>query len=186
MVTFLYFIAFLLSLFVLCILLISNKKIDTLLVIVGVLVCINNMGRYMIAISETQEMAVWATKLMYIGGIYCPVMFILLIAQLCDLKMPKWLHLLMMTCATVVLGFVLTIGYSPIYYSNIKLGLGGIQLHEENLWPGACSVSVIYDIVRKCIGILYYLCNQKEKQYFRTHCFHTQFRWVYIGSDISH
>lgn len=122
MVTLLYFIAFVMSLFVMCLLLLTNKKIDTLLVIVGVLVCINNMGRYMVAISDTLETAIWATKLMYVGGIYSPVMFIVLIAQLCNLKMPKWLQGLMMVSATAVLGFVMTIGYSPIYYSDVQLG----------------------------------------------------------------
>lgn len=121
MVTLLYFAALVFSVSVMCGILLFNKKIDAIFVSVAALVCINNLGRYLIAVSDTVDMAVLGTKVMYIGGIYCPVAFILLMTQVCKIRMPEWLKSLMMICATVVLGFVMTIGQNSLYYTNLQL-----------------------------------------------------------------
>lgn len=110
MVTLLYFTALVFSVAVMCGILLFNKKINSIFVSVAALVCINNLGRYLIAVSDTLEMAIWSTKVMYIGGVYCPVAFIFLITELCNLKMPEWLKSGLMLCATTILGFVMTIG----------------------------------------------------------------------------
>lgn len=165
MVTLLYFAALVFSVSVMCGILLFNKKIDAIFVSVAALVCINNLGRYLIAVSDTVDMAVLGTKVMYIGGIYCPVAFILLMTQVCKIRMPEWLKSLMMICATVVLGFVMTIGQNSLYYTNL-------QLVQENGASYLCKEYGPTHILYPCYAallwgafVLHHICNQEEKQY---------------------
>ena len=60
MVTWFYFIIFVLSLIMLIRVLVTNKKVDTLILVgIGLLV-INCLGRYMLASSKTLEVAILA------------------------------------------------------------------------------------------------------------------------------
>lgn len=152
MVTLLYFAALIFSVAVLCGILLFNKKIDSIFVSVTALVCINNLGRYLIAISDTTDMAVWSTQVMYIGGVYCPVAFIFLITELCDLKMPEWLKNGLVLCATTILGFVMTIGKSDLYYADVRLGYAdGYNYLDKTYGP----VHMLYPIFMAfCAGVL--------------------------------
>ena len=62
MVTWFYFIVFLLTLIMTGSILLRNKNVDTLLVLFSIVVTINCMGRYMLASAESIEMAIWANK----------------------------------------------------------------------------------------------------------------------------
>ena len=70
MVTWFYFIVFLLALIMTGSILLRNKNVDTLLVLFSLVVTINCMGRYMLASAESIEMAIWANIFLYVGGCY--------------------------------------------------------------------------------------------------------------------
>ena len=49
--------------------LIRNKNADTVFVLFSIAVTINCFGRYMLATSQSLEMAIWANKFLYVGGL---------------------------------------------------------------------------------------------------------------------
>ncbi len=124
MVVWFYFIVFALSLLLALKCLIQNKNIDTLFMLFFCSIIVNCAGRYFLAASEGLEMAIWANKFLYIGGVYTPVLAVLVLARLCDIKIPRILAGFMISFSTIVLGFVLTIGKYDIYYKNVELAHG--------------------------------------------------------------
>lgn len=121
MITLVYFMALMVSVFTLCAILIFNKKIDSLFIGVVALVCTNMLGRYLIATADSMDMAIWATKVMYVGSIYCPVAFLRLTTKLCDIVVPDWIKIGLVSFATVVMSCVSSIGTFPLYYREIQL-----------------------------------------------------------------
>lgn len=124
MVTWFYFIVSLLALVMTGSFLIRNKKVDTLFIMFSILVTINCLGRYMLAVSDHLEMAIWANKFLYVGGCYAPLLTVFVLARLCNQKLSPVIAGLMTLCSTVVMGFVLTIGKLDIYYEHVELASG--------------------------------------------------------------
>lgn len=125
MVTWFYFFVFVLSLTLALKCLIQNKNIDTLFVLFFCAIIINCVGRYWLAASDGLEMALWANKILYVGGVYAPLLALLVLTRLCDITIPRSFVCFMTVYSTIVLCFVMTIGNSGIYYKSVEL------LHEE-------------------------------------------------------
>lgn len=104
--------------------LLRNKKTDNLYVIFCLLVIINSLGRYLLSISDNLGMALTANKLIYVGGCYCPLFIVLALRQLCGIRISKVITGGMTLFSTVMMGFVLTIGHSSIYYKDVQLAEG--------------------------------------------------------------
>ena len=124
MVTLIYFTTFLTSLVMTGSFLIRNKKIDSLFIFFGILTILNSLGRYMVSVSDTMEMAVFSQKVLYIGACYCPVALIMIIFRLCDTKKPAIVKYGFPALATTVLAFVFTIDQNSYYYKSVKLVKG--------------------------------------------------------------
>ena len=124
MVTVFYFIVFALSLIMAGSFLIRNKKVDALFTLFSIFVTINCLGRYLLAVADTLETAIWANKILYLGGVYAPLLTVLVLTRLCNLKMPCILTIVMTCYSTLVMGLVMTIGKSGIYYKHMEVGYG--------------------------------------------------------------
>ena len=124
MVTLIYFTTFLTSLVMTGSFLIRNKKIDSLFIFFGIMTILNSLGRYMVSVSDTMEMAVFSQKVLYIGACYCPVALIMIIFRLCDTKKPAIVKYGFPALATTVLAFVFTIDRNNYYYKSLKLVKG--------------------------------------------------------------
>lgn len=121
MVVLFHFVVLMLSLIMLGSFLLRNKNIDTLFVLFSIMVAINCLGRYMLVTSQTLEMALWATRFLYIGGCYAPMLVVFVLARLCNHKIPLILRIVMITYSTVVMSLVLTVGRTAIYYKSVEL-----------------------------------------------------------------
>lgn len=124
MVTGFYFIVFAFSLIMTGSFLVRNKKVDALFTLFSIFVTLNCFGRYLLAAADTLEMAVWANKILYLGGLYAPLLTMLVLTRLCNLKMPRFLTIAMTCYSTIVMGLVMTIGKSGIYYKHVEMGYG--------------------------------------------------------------
>lgn len=124
MVTGFYFIVFVLALMLTGSFLIRNKSIDTVFVLFSIFVTINCFGRYMLSTSESLQMAIWANKILYVGGCYAPLLSVLVLTRLCNMKIPKILLAAMTIYSTLVMCLVMTIGKYGIYYKNVEMGYG--------------------------------------------------------------
>ena len=124
MVSSLYLLTFLASVVMTGWFLLRNKKTDNLYVIFCLFVIINSLGRYLLSISDNLGMALTANKLIYVGGCYCPLFIVLALRQLCGIRISKVITGGMTLFSTVMMGFVLTIGHSSIYYKDVQLAEG--------------------------------------------------------------
>ena len=101
--------------------LLRYKKVDSLIVALGISIILNCMGRFLISISQSLDVAVLANKIMYVGGCFTPPLLVMVMFKLCNLKLPRIATMIMMIYSSVVLGFVLTIGYNGLYYKDATL-----------------------------------------------------------------
>lgn len=124
MVTSFYFIVFILALILTGSFLVRNKNVDSVFMLFALLVTINCFGRYMLATAENLEMAIWAKKFLYIGGCYAPLLAVIVLAKLCNLKLSRLLITIMTAYSTLIICLVMTIGKCGIYYKHVELGYG--------------------------------------------------------------
>ena len=118
------FFAFVFSSILMFRLFIRNKSIDSKLAFLCFAVVVNNLGRYLVSVSETLDMAICANKILYFGGCFTPMMFALIICNLCKIKIPLFVKGIAMTIPACIYALVLTIGKSTIYYKDVQLGIG--------------------------------------------------------------
>jgi len=169
MVTWFYFIVFMLSLLLTGSFLIKNKKADSVFVLFALLVNINCMGRYFLAASETLEMALWSNKFMYVGGCYLPLLTVMVLTKLCDLRISKSILVVMGIYSTVVLAAVFSIGKSDLYYKQVEMGYGDGYNYLVKVYGPLHNLYPVMMFVYAVIMILYlvYAFKKKTKISFR-------------------
>lgn len=124
MVTWFYLMVLVISVVMTGSILVKNRKVDNAFILFAILLTLNNAGQYMLAVSETVDSAVWANKIMYVGGCYLPFVIFLVVTRLCNIKVNRIFKLFLLGYATVVLGFVITIGHNELYYVSVELVQG--------------------------------------------------------------
>lgn len=129
MVTALYFVTFLAALAMTGVNIFRNKKANTLFVLMSLCITLNCLGRYLLSIAPTLETALWANKMLYVGACYTAPVVILVVAQLCGLRAPVLLRVLLFSAATVNYAFVLTTGHSGLYYETVELASAEAGYH---------------------------------------------------------
>ncbi len=121
MVTSFYFITFIASAVLTGIIVFKNKKVNTLYVLMGLCLTVNTLGRYLLSVSHTTELAVWSTKILYFGGCFMVPVILAVVVQLYGFTLNKLVQAFLYGFATTNYAFVLTIGYSDIYYKSYEL-----------------------------------------------------------------
>lgn len=163
MITVFYLVVFITSVVMNGYYMIRNRKIDSIFAVFGVAVTINAMGRYMLATATNTEMALFATKAMYLGGSYAPFIFLVTLSKLCNVKVSRVVKGTMVIYSTLIFGFVLTIEKHKLYYKNIKLVVGkGYNYLIKDYGP----FHKLYAIMLAMYGVLiiyYLLCAIKIK-----------------------
>lgn len=165
MVTGFYFFIFILSVILAMKCLMQNKNIDTLFVLFFVSIIINCLGRYLLATSEGLEMAIWSNTFLYFGGIYAPLFAVLILARLCDVRIPRILVGFMSLYSTIVMCFVLTIGKYDVYYKSVEL------VHENGysyLVKTYGTMHVLYPVmmILYAISMLIFIYQAFKKRHY--------------------
>ena len=144
--------AFIISLVMMSTVMIRYKKIDTLFVLLGAAVIMNCMGRYLLSVSQTLSTALWALKLLYIGGCYAAPLLIMVIFKLCNLKLHRFAVLAMTLYSTFIIGLVLTVGHSDVYYKEFSLVFGNGYSYIEKTYG---SLYFFYPIMMGFYGLFF-------------------------------
>lgn len=133
MVTWFYLVVLLIAAMMTAVILIKNRKVDNAFVLFSVLLTVNSGGHYMLSVSDTLESAIWANKIMYVGGCYLPFVIFLVVTRLCNISVNRYFKYGLLGYATVVLGSVMTIGHNGWYYKSVELvqGTGFSYLIKE-------------------------------------------------------
>ncbi|MBR3825934.1 MAG: response regulator [Lachnospiraceae bacterium] len=164
MISWFYFIAFLLALYMFVSFLVNNKKVDSLLILFALMVVINCAGYYFLSISRTLEMAIFSNKFLYMGGCFAPLFTVLLLYRLCKIRIPKLLVFFLSVFSSLVFALVLTIGRWQIYYKYIELiRENGYSYLTKEYGP----THILYPIMLVTYGLVILYCliyaNKKRK-----------------------
>lgn len=116
-----YLTTFILAVLMTLVLCTRNKRLDTLYALFGFFVSVNCWGRYLLSVSKTIEVAILANKILYLGGVFAPLTLIFILVRLCEVKMPKWVNVLVYGFGICVYAAVLTIGHNTLYYKDVSL-----------------------------------------------------------------
>ena len=169
MVVAFYFVVFVLSVVMLISFLVRNRKVDTLLIFFSMMVSLNCLGRYLLAISESLQMALFSNIVLYLGGCFAPALTVFILANLCGQKIPTILKVFMISFSSLVMCLVLTIGKFDVYYKHVELayGDGYSYLVKEYgplhiLYP---MMMMMYGVVM--LGYLGYAIKKRKQLSFR-------------------
>lgn len=97
----------------------KKKNIWLCLLFLSVLIC--NVGYLILSLSKTLTVALWGNRIAYLGNVFLPFLMLMMILNLCKVRVPKWLPFTLLAVSTVVLLVTLTPGILPIYYKSVDL-----------------------------------------------------------------
>ncbi len=168
MVTWFYFIIFILSLIMLIKVLVTNKKVDTLILVGIALLVINCMGRYMLASSKTLDVAILANKTIYVGATYLPLIMVLFLSRLCNVRIKKIWLLLLATGSSIVMCGALTIGSAEIYYKSAELAFADGYSYLIKTYGPLHKLHIIMTIVYMAIMISFVIYAIRRRKQIST------------------
>ncbi|MBR1824526.1 MAG: HD domain-containing protein [Ruminococcus sp.] len=115
-----YFAAFSVSMVLLLMYAFSyHRHYDIHISMIFTLVPISNLSQFLLCKSVTLSEAVVALKFIYISGCYLILMVTLVVFTLCDIKLNRYVKLILYLITTVVMLFTQQIGENDLYYKNI-------------------------------------------------------------------
>ena len=165
MVIGLYFITFLVSLGAMCTLLIRHKRVLSVAILFDILVTVNSFGRFLMAVAQTLETARLGNLMVYIGSCFFPLIMVKILTVLCNRKLPRWVSAVLMLCSCFVLGLVLTIGHSELFYeSSFLIKENGFSYLGRTYGPAYCVFPLMMCIYLSVIGYLLYKAIQKRNE----------------------
>ena len=122
MIVNLYAILFFISLLMIVVLAVIGQKINiTQYILLFVAIMISIFGHYVISVSDTLNMALMGQNMVYIGGVFTPMLVLFSTLKLLNMKIPTALWATLVGLALVVLGYVFNVPSSELFYKNIEL-----------------------------------------------------------------
>ena len=121
MLTIIYFIVFLVSVLVAGFILIRYKKVNSAITLLCLSIIASCLGRYMVAGSETLEVALWGNRFIYVGACFSPLLLLKILTNLCNIKMPHIVTILLSLYSMVIIGLVAFVDRSALYYETVTL-----------------------------------------------------------------
>ena len=102
-----------------------HKHLDAhMTVIFGMVPLVNTAYLMMYSASDDGEVVAWL-KLCYLGGCFLPWIITMCVAGLCNFKVNRYVRVGTFLIGVAFYVFVLTIGYSPLFYEAMKITRNG-------------------------------------------------------------
>lgn len=151
---------------------INNRpdKVNANITTTYLLGAISNFAFLALALSSNLQEAILANKILYIGGCFIPLLYCFIISDICNIKLPKPVVILMSVFSMIVYIFVLTIGYSDLYYKSVSLTKSGnvsVLIKEYGAFHFLSTILFFSYMSIALIFIFYTFCK-KEKYSFKT------------------
>ncbi len=97
-----------------------HKHFDVHVTLIFTLMPIAILGNVLTANSKTLGEAILSNKIVYFGGTFLMLMITLAILNLCAIKVPNWLRILMFVASTFVFLCALTVGHNEWFYKSCE------------------------------------------------------------------
>lgn len=118
-----YTILVIISLIMIIVLTIVGQKLNiTHYILLFVTILISNLGDYTISVADSINMALVGQSMVYLGGVFIPIMVLFSTMKLCKMRIPTALWSVLLALAGTVLTFVFTVDKSQIFYKKLTLG----------------------------------------------------------------
>lgn len=127
-----YGIAWLISLIMLGLYFIVDKKREKWLMFLFVSIFVCNTGYFMLSLSGGLAIALISNGIAYAGNVFLPFFMLMLILNACNINCSKTLINILAVVGVVVLAIATSGGYLPIYYKEVTLSFvnGGTVLEK--------------------------------------------------------
>ena len=103
------------------------------MLILNISISVVNLGYLLLSLSRTEQLALAANKLSYLGQVVVIMSMFMIIVRLCGIKYTKALPITLIVIAAIMYSMILTTGYLPWYYKDVELEIvdGAARLVKE-------------------------------------------------------
>lgn len=115
-------------------LLMRKKQNEPWLFVLFVCVTVVNLGYTLLAFSPTEEFALFANKIAYLGQVFVPLCMFMIVSKLCGYLYPKWVPCILIGLATALFAVICTTGTNLDWYytdTSIETVAGATVLHKK-------------------------------------------------------
>ncbi|MCR4651998.1 MAG: hypothetical protein K5662_09680 [Lachnospiraceae bacterium] len=116
-----FLISFILSIAILLWTISNGNKFSINSVLLNLMVAIGNGGHYALYCSTKLEEAVLANKIIYLIGIFVPLLLFLTIGELCKVKIHPLLTTALFTLQLLIYGCVCSTGHNSLFYKTVEI-----------------------------------------------------------------
>lgn len=100
---------------------IGRKQNISIYLLLYSVITLNLIGSYTVSTSVYFETALVGHRLVYIGAVFTPVLWLLAVSRLCKIKIPKHFTIGLVLYSVIVLYFAYNVDSQTFYYSSVKL-----------------------------------------------------------------
>lgn len=100
---------------------IGRKQNISVYLMLYIAITINLVGHYTISNSVHFETALVGHRLVYIGAVFTPILWLLAVSKLCKIKIPKPFIVGLVSYSSIVLYLAYNVGTQTLYYTSIAL-----------------------------------------------------------------
>lgn len=157
------FIAFL-SLCMVGVCVISDKKRDIWLLLVFVSVSLCNLGYFMISVSPNLGSALNSNRIAYLGSVFLPFFMLMMVMRFCGIKSSKPMMVTLVAIGIVMLGITTSPGILPIYYKTVDIEMVNNTTKLVRTYGTLHSLYYVYLIgyMLSMIGVAFYAIAKKK------------------------
>lgn len=148
----------------------DGKTINSQMLLFALLLLVTNGGYLAVSLSSTLSEAILANKISYLGGCFIPPVLISIALGICRYKTPKFVYIALVLYSIIVYSFVLTTGYSNIYYSDTSLiRYNGASVLKRSYGPAHLLFTImLYGYFALFIGIVVYTMIKRKDVSLKT------------------
>ena len=99
----------------------SDKKRDVWLLLLFVSVALCNLGYFMTSISKTLGDALNSNRIAYLGSVFLPYFLLMMVLRFCRVSRKKPLAIILAAVGIVMLAITTSPGVFPVYYSSVDI-----------------------------------------------------------------
>ena len=125
-----------------------------------------NVGYYMLSVADTISFAMWANRLSYLGCAFAILMMLLIIADVCGLKMKKAAKAGFIAIASAAFLLAATGGWLPIYYKAVSLtSINGMTVLVKDYAPLHILYTVYIVAYFAIMAVIIVRARKKQEAY---------------------
>ena len=98
---------------------IADKKRDAWLIWLFVSVSMCNLGYFMVSVSRDLESALNSNRIAYLGSVFLPFFSLMMVLRFLRIKPQKWVTGSLVAIGILMLGITTSPGILPVYYSSV-------------------------------------------------------------------